>query len=63
MQINTVCGAIDLNDLGNTLIHEHIICTSPEFSNEYANWLPRQQVLEIACAKVCYGKVQYQNHH
>ena len=55
MQINTVCGAIDLNDLGNTLIHEHIICTSPEFSNEYANWLPRQQVLEIACAKVRYA--------
>ena len=55
MQINTVCGTIDLNDLGNTLIHEHIICTSPEFSNEYANWLPRQQVLEIACAKVRYA--------
>ena len=55
MQINTVCGTIDINDLGNTLIHEHIICTSPEFSNEYTNWLPRQQVLDIACAKVRYA--------
>ena len=55
MQINTVCGPVDLNALGNTLIHEHIICTSPEFFNEYNNWLPRQQVLDIACAKVRYA--------
>ena len=59
MQINTVCGSVDLNDLGNTLIHEHIICTSPEFFREYNNWLPRQQVLDIACAKVRYAAEKY----
>jgi phosphotriesterase-related protein len=48
-----------LNALGNTLIHEHIICTSPEFFNEYNNWLPRQQVLDIACAKVRYAAEKY----
>lgn len=59
MQINTVCGPVDLNALGNTLIHEHIICTSPEFFNEYNNWLPRHQVLDIACAKVRYAAEKY----
>lgn len=59
MFIPTVTGQIAPADLGTTLIHEHIICTSPEFSNEYSDWLPRETVLDIALKKVRYASGKY----
>lgn len=59
MKISTVCGPIDAEKLGNTLIHEHIICTSPEFYFSCNNFLPRQKVLDIACAKVRLAAEKY----
>ncbi|MBO5724055.1 MAG: hypothetical protein J6S58_04430 [Lentisphaeria bacterium] len=59
MQIHTVCGKKDLAELGNTLIHEHVICTGPEFSREYASWLPEELVLDIACKKIRFAAERY----
>ena len=43
--INTVTGRIKLEELGNTLIHEHIICTGTELQKNFADWLPRRRKL------------------
>ena len=52
--INTVTGAIAPEQLGRTLIHEHIICSSPDFQYAFPQWLPREKVVEAAVAKLRY---------
>lgn len=59
MKIQTVCGPVESSELGNTLIHEHILCTGPEFAGEYADWLPEKKVLEIACKKIRFAADRY----
>lgn len=51
--INTVTGQILPEQLGRTLIHEHIICSSAEFQYAFSGeWLPREKVVDIAVAKL-----------
>lgn len=57
--INTVTGRIKLEELGNTLIHEHIICTGTELQKNFADWLPRETVLDIAVSKLKYVAENY----
>ncbi len=52
--INTVTGKIPLQNLGKTLIHEHIICTGAEFKSSFSSWLPEETVINIAVAKLKY---------
>lgn len=48
-KIPTVLGEIDVDFLGETLCHEHVICINPAFSNAFGNkWLPREEVIERA---------------
>ena len=55
MRIHTVTGIIDTGELGETLFHEHIICTSPEFQRVFPDWLPRKKVVDIAVSKIKYA--------
>ena len=34
-QVNTVKGAVEVSQLGRTLMHEHIFVLSPEFQQNY----------------------------
>lgn len=44
-KINTVLGEIAVNDLGQTLCHEHVICASPSFLTAFGKkWIDLQQV-------------------
>lgn len=58
--IRTVTGKITPGELGRTLIHEHIICTSPDFQFAFPNWLPREKVVPIAVAKLRYLAEKFQ---
>ena len=49
--INTVTGPVKPEDLGRTLIHEHLICTSAEFCNQ-RGWLADDAVLNIILKKL-----------
>ena len=55
MQINTVTGKIDINELGETLFHEHIICTAPEFQRIFPDFPPRRMAVDIAVKKLKYA--------
>ena len=52
--IDTVTGKIPLQELGRTLIHEHMICTGAEFRSSFSSWLPEETVICIAAAKLKY---------
>ena len=58
--INTVTGPIAPGDLGTTLIHEHIICSSSEFQYAFPGWLPEEKVIDIAVAKLRFAAEKYQ---
>ena len=58
--IRTVTGEITPEELGRTLIHEHIICTSPDFQFAFPDWLPKEKVVEIGVAKLRYMAEKYQ---
>ena len=58
--IDTVTGPISLEELGQTLIHEHIICTGAEFQKSFSNWLPKETVMNIALAKLKYVSEKFQ---
>ena len=48
-KINTVLGEIAVNDLGQTLCHEHVVCVSPSFYHAFKkNWMDKEQVVERA---------------
>lgn len=59
MQINSAAGKIDIHEIGETLFHEHIICTSPEFQRVFSEWLPRKQVVDIAVSKIKYAAEKF----
>ena len=59
MRIHTVTGIIDTGELGETLFHEHIICTSPEFQRVFSDWLPRKKVVDIAVSKIKYAAEKF----
>lgn len=58
--IRTVTGVITPQELGRTLIHEHIICSSPDFQFAFPGWLPKEKAAEIAAAKLRYMAEQHQ---
>lgn len=58
--IETVTGKIKLEELGNTLVHEHIVCSGAEFQAAFPNWRPLEKVLDIAVAKLKYISENYQ---
>ena len=48
-KINAVLGEIDINNLGETLFHEHVACVNPAFRFAFGNkYFPREKVLERA---------------
>ena len=55
MKINTVTGSVDVADLGTTFIHEHIICSSPEFMQAFhPRWNDPARVIPDAVEKLKY---------
>jgi predicted metal-dependent phosphotriesterase family hydrolase len=51
--ISTVTGPIPTSALGVTLMHEHIICSSPVMMSEFGDkWFDREAVVELAASKV-----------
>ena len=60
MKINTVTGPVDVTELGATLIHEHVICSSPEFMQAfYPRWNNPEKVLPNAVSKLKYIKEKH----
>lgn len=60
MKINTVTGSVDVADLGSTLIHEHVICSSPEFMQAFhPRWNDPAKVIPDVAAKLKYVKDKY----
>ena len=48
-RIPTVLGEIEINALGETLCHEHVICVNPTFYLAFGEkWFPREKVIERA---------------
>lgn len=47
-KVNTVCGYIDVNELGITLIHEHIVFGYPGWYGDTLALYNRDEVIEIA---------------
>lgn len=51
--IHTVTGPIPASELGVTLMHEHIICTSPVMMSEFGDkWFDRDLVIDLAVNKL-----------
>lgn len=43
--VNTVCGKISVQEMGNTLCHEHIMCVNPSVLNAFGeNWVNLDRV-------------------
>ena len=60
MKINTVCGKISLEELGKTLIHEHIICSSPEMMGYFSSvWNPPERVVPRAVEMLKFVKENF----
>ncbi|MGI5922666.1 MAG: hypothetical protein GX945_15040 [Lentisphaerae bacterium] len=58
--INTVTGPIPADALGVTLMHEHIICSSPVMMSEFGDkWFEREAVIELAGSKVRQAKERH----
>ncbi len=56
-KIKTVFGEIPAAELGRTLLHEHIICTSPVFFRLYGEkWFSREQVIAESVKKLKAAK-------
>jgi phosphotriesterase-related protein len=48
-KIPTVLGEIDVDFLGETLCHEHVVCINPSFYSAFGEkWLPREKIIERA---------------
>ena len=58
--ISTVTGPIPTSALGVTLMHEHIICSSPVMMSEFGDkWFDREAVVELAASKVRRAKERH----
>jgi len=45
--INTALGTLDVNSLGETLCHEHVVCMNPSFYMAFGkNWMDLKSVEE-----------------
>lgn len=57
MQVNTVLGRIRPEELGKTLIHEHMICSSPEMMGYFhPSWNPPERVIPRCVEMLEYVK-------
>ncbi len=55
--INTVLGPIPAEQLGRTLIHEHVICTSPVLLRNFGDkWFVREDIIKTAVQKLKTAK-------
>lgn len=51
--ISTVTGKIEKTELGQTLMHEHIICSSSSMKKAYKdNWYNERDIVEMASKKL-----------
>ena len=50
--IQSATGAIETDDLGFTLMHEHVAVSSPAMRMQYPDWFDRKRELEHAVAKL-----------
>ncbi len=58
--IKTVLGKISVPELGRTLLHEHIICTSPVLFRLYGEkWFAREQVIAESVKKLKRAKEKF----
>jgi phosphotriesterase-related protein len=55
-EINTVLGVIDTQDLGFTLMHEHILAATWSMRQAFDDWLDRDAVIEEAVREVRAAK-------
>ncbi|PSL10845.1 phosphotriesterase-related protein [Marinobacterium halophilum] len=53
LTVNTVCGPIDIESLGNVLMHEHLTLGLPGWENDsHAPYIDRSSLIERVCAKI-----------
>ena len=59
--VQTVTGPIELQESGDILIHEHIVCVSPTFSRVFGEaWFPREKVITAVAAQLQRLKDKHQ---
>lgn len=52
MKVNTILGPIDANDLGLTLMHEHIVNIEWNFARAFPGFYDREAVVDMFCAEM-----------
>ncbi len=55
-KINTVLGSIEANELGVTLMHEHLSIVDPSMRNAFPNWFNKEEVIKNAVKDVIKAK-------
>lgn len=48
-KVNTILGPVDVNDLGITLMHEHILAVDPIMAWHFDDWFNREIYVKHAC--------------
>lgn len=51
-KINTITGPIEVQDMGFTLMHEHIITINWSLRQAFPHWVDREQVVRDAIRKI-----------
>lgn len=46
--VDSVLGAVDPEDLGFTLMHEHIVSVNPSMTQAFTSWFNRQETISMA---------------
>ena len=52
MKVNTVLGPVDANELGVTLMHEHIVNIEWNFAHAFPGFYDRESVVEMFCEEM-----------
>ena len=52
MKVNTVLGPIDVNEMGLTLMHEHIVNIEWNFAHAFPDFYDRKSVVEMFCEEM-----------
>ena len=52
MKVNTVLGPVDVNEMGLTLMHEHIINVEWNFAHAFSEFYDRKSVVEMFCEEM-----------
>ncbi len=47
--VEGVLGPIDTQDLGFTLMHEHIMIANWSMRQSFADWVDTERIIEVAC--------------